>query len=166
MITTGCGGAVTPTPSQHPEDPAASTLPLTDDDLAVCDGTIRMDQGATRMRQVRLSQAAVDRLQRGLDLVTEGQALVLQYASDRMVARVRTLGFAVTNATIAIEDLRTTERVDASVTNVKRRTVALRRSIDSFRSWLGCPPPAPTTTAPPDTGSPEPSDPASSAPPA
>jgi hypothetical protein len=140
----GCGGGATaPTDPGVTDSPTASARVLGEAELAVCDGTIRMGQGVTRLRQVRIRRGAADRLGSALDMVLEGQQLVLDYQPGRMRSRVRTLGFAVTNMTIALEDFRTTDRYDAAASNVKRRITALRRAIDSFRSWVGCPDPDP-----------------------
>jgi hypothetical protein len=139
LVVTGCGGGASPSPTAAPGDPMASMSPLSDDDLAVCDGTVRMVEGVGRLRAVRVRRGAADQLARALERVVEGQQLVLEYASGAMRTRVRSLGFAVANVTIAIEDLRTTDRYEAAATNVRRRITALRRAVESFRSWLGCP---------------------------
>jgi hypothetical protein len=160
LLLVGCGGAASPTTPQASVAPSASIAVLGEAELAVCDGTIRMGQGVTMLRETRLRRGAANRLTSGLDTVVEGQRLVLEYATARMRTRVRTLGFAVTNMTIAVEDYQTTDRLDAAASNIKRRTTALRRAVDSFRSWVGCPPPvaddaAPATTDPAATSKPE-----------
>lgn len=138
----GCGGGAAPATPAPTIDPSASATPaLGEAELAVCDGAARMSDGVTMIRTIRLRKGADGRLASALDLVGEGQRLVLDFAPARMYVRVRTLGFAVTNLTIAVEDLQTTDRLDAAVSNVKRRTTALRRAIDGFRAWVGCPGP-------------------------
>lgn len=138
-IIVACGGGAAPSLPSATTDPSASVPVLGEAELAVCDGTVRMSQGVARIRDARVRRGADGRLESALGLVVEGQQLVLEYATRRMRARVRTLGFAVTNMTIAVEDFRTTDRVEAAASNIKRRATALRRSIESFRSWLGCP---------------------------
>lgn len=136
-----CGGGSEPSFPAATSDPASSIPVLGEAELAVCDGTVRMAQGVARLRDIRARKGAEARLDAALSLVVEGQRLVLDYGTARMRTRVRTLGFAVTNMTIAVEDFRTTDRLEAAASNIKRRTTALRRSIESFRSWLGCPEP-------------------------
>jgi len=157
----GCGGAATPSAPASSPGPSASAAALGEAELAVCDGTVRMAEGVTSLRSIRLRRGAETRLTSALDLVTEGQRLILDYAPGRMATRVRTLGFAVTNMTIAVEDFRTTDQLDAAAANVKRRTTALRRAIDAFRVWVGCPSTAsdPTGASPSAPGSADPSSP-------
>jgi hypothetical protein len=137
----GCGGGAVPGDPVTSADPSASAQVLGEAELAVCDGTIRMDQGVTRLRSVRLRRGAGGNLVGALDLVLEGQRLVEEYAPSRMRTRVRTLGFAVSNVVIAVEDFRTTDRQQVAASNIRRRTNALRRSIEGFREWVGCPDP-------------------------
>lgn len=138
----GCGGGTAPIDPVATGGPSSSVPILGEAELAVCDGTIRMGQGVTALRAIRLRKDAGNHLGSALETVLEGQRLVSEYASGRMRARVRTLGFAVTNVTIAVEDYRTTDRFQAAASNVRRRTTALRRTLDSFRSWVGCPVPS------------------------
>lgn len=135
----GCGGGASPSGPVGTSGPSASLPILGEAELAVCDGTLRMSEGVARIREIRLRRGAEARVADAFDLVAEGQALVTDYASSRMRTRARTLGFAVTNLAIAVEDLHTTNRVDAAISNIKRRTTALRRSIEGFRTWVGCP---------------------------
>jgi hypothetical protein len=139
MLLTGCGGGSGTSGPGSTVGPSSSAVVLDEDELAVCDGTLRMAQGASRLRSVRIRHGAADRLTSAMDLITEGQQLIVEYAPGPMRTRVRTLGFAVTNLVIAVEDFRTTDRIDAAATNVKRRTTALRRAIDTFRASVGCP---------------------------
>jgi hypothetical protein len=153
-----CGGA-TPSAPVASLLPSASSPVLGQAELTVCDGTVQMRDGVTHLRQVRLRRGAADQLGVALDIVVEGQRLVTDAATTRMRTRVRTLGFAVSNMVIAVEDVRTTDRIDAAASNLRRRTTALRRAIDSFRDWVGCPAPGGTneadgTTAPGSTGPP------------
>lgn len=134
----GCGGGASPSGPATTVGPSASVPVLGEAELAVCDGTLRMAEGVARIREIRLGRAATARVANAFDLVVEGQALVTEYAPSRMRTRARTLGFAVTNLAIAVEDLRTTNRVDAAVSNIRRRTTALRRSLEGFRTWVGC----------------------------
>lgn len=149
-VLAGCGGGAAPAPTSTPPGPSASVPVLGEAELAVCDGTVRMDEGVRRLRSIRLRRGAGNSLVGALDLILEGQRLVGEYASSRMRARVRTLGFAVTNVVIAVEDFQTTDRQQVAASNIRRRTNALRRAIDTFREWVGCPP------SPRDEGDPEP----------
>lgn len=140
IVLVGCGdGSTTPSVPAPTGGPSASAPILGEAELAVCDGTTRMNQGVDELHQVRLRRGAGDSLTSALDRVVEGQRLVLEYATGRMRTRVRTLGFAVANITIAVEDFRTTDRYDEAAANIKRRTTALRRAVEAFRTWVGCP---------------------------
>jgi hypothetical protein len=128
---------------------------LTEADLAVCDGTVRMGQGVSRLERLRVRRQSINSIGGALDSVLEGHRLVVEFAPGRMRTRVRTLGFAVTNLTIGVEGLETSDRMDAAVALIKRRTTALRRAIDNFRSWVGCPSPTDRPVAtPPATAEP------------
>jgi len=144
----GCGGGAAPSVPLPTADPSASIPVLGEAELAVCDGVARMTEGVERFRTTRLRKGADARLSGALDLVTEGQRIVIDFAPTRMYTRVRTLGFAVTNMTIAVEDFGTTDRLDAAASNIKRRTTALRRAVDGFRTWVGCPDPTIDDAAP------------------
>ena len=139
LVLVGCGGSGGPTAPGSSVAPSASAAVLGEAELAVCDGTTRIGEGVTHLRSIRLRRGAADRLGAALDMVVEGQRLIVEYATSRMRTRVRSLGFAVSNITIAVEDFQTTDRVEAAASNVKRRTTALRRAVDGFRSWVGCP---------------------------
>ena len=93
----------------------------------------------TRLEGIRLRRGASATLGSALELVLEGQRLVLDYAPGRMRPQVRTLGFAVTNLTIAVEGFRTTQRIEAAASTIRRRITSLRRAVDHFRSGVGCP---------------------------
>ncbi len=144
----GCGGGAAPGEPVTSADPSASVPVLGEAELAMCDGTIRMDQGVTKLRSVRLRRGAGGSLVGALDMILEGQRLVEEYAPSRTRTRVRTLGFAVTNVVIAVEDFRTTDRQQVAASNIRRRTNALRRGIESFRAWAGCPDPDDAAGAP------------------
>lgn len=137
----GCGSGSAPGGPVASADPSASMPVLGEAELAVCDGTVRMSEGVTRLRSVRVRRGAGNSLGGALDLVLEGQRLVEEYAPSRMRTRVRTLGFAVTNVVIAVEDFRTTDRQQAAASNIRRRTNALGHGIEGFREWVGCPDP-------------------------
>jgi hypothetical protein len=139
LAVLGCGGGASPSGPVATGGPSSSVPALGEAELAVCDGTVRMSEGVARIREIRLRRGAEARVASAFELVAEGQALVTDYAPLGMRTRARSLGFAVTNLSIAIEDLHTTDRVDAAVSNIKRRTTALRRSIEGFRTWVGCP---------------------------
>ena len=138
VVVAGCGGGVAPTGPGTTGAPTASAPPLGEAELAVCDGTVRMDDGVTRLEGLRVRRGSANDLASALDLVLEGQRLVLDYAPGRMRRQVRTLGFAVTNLTIAVEGFRTADRLEAAASTIRRRTTAMRRALDSFRSWVGC----------------------------
>jgi hypothetical protein len=70
--------------------------------------------------------------------VLTGQDALRQRAPYQMRTRLRSLGLAVTNLALAVEDLRTTDNVDAAATNVKRSSTALGKAIRSFQRWVGC----------------------------
>lgn len=146
-VLAGCGGGAAPAEPTATSGPSSTAPVLGEAELAVCDGTIRMSQGVAILRAIRLRRGAGDDLAGALETILEGQRLVLDYASSRMRTRVRTLGFAVTNVTLAVEDFRTTGHRGTAASNIKRRTTALRRAIETFRSWVGCP--DPTTDGPP-----------------
>jgi hypothetical protein len=139
-VLLGCGGGA-PGEATPSDQPSASAAVLSEAVLAVCDGTVRMTQGATALQRIRLRQGAAGQLGNALDLVVEGQQLVLDYAPSVLRTRVRSLGFAVTNITIAIEGFRTTNDLATAADTIRRRTTALRRAIDSFRVSVGCPAP-------------------------
>ena len=153
VIVAGCGGGAAPTGPGATGAPTASVPPLGEAELAVCDGTLRMGDGVTRLERTRVRRGAGNDLASALDLVLEGQRLVLDYATGRMRRQVRTLGFAVTNLTIAVEGFRTADRLQAAASTIRRRTSGMRRAIDNFRSWVGCPapvagPPGPVPATP------------------
>ena len=153
-VFAGCGGGAAPTGPGTTDASTASAPALTEDELAVCDGTVRMGDGVTRLEGIRLRRGASGTLSNALELVLEGQRLVLDYAPGRIRPQVRTLGFAVTNLTIAVEGFRTTPRIEAAASTIRRRTTSLRRAIDNFRSWVGCPgaSPVPDASARPSLG--------------
>jgi hypothetical protein len=146
VAVVGCGGGASPSgPTTTSGSPAASASPLGEAELAMCDGTVRMGDGVARLEGIRMRRGAGNTLGSALDLVLEGQRLVLDYAPGRLRSQVRTLGFAVTNLTIAVEGLRTADRVEAAAATIRKRTTALGRAIDHFRTVVGCPG---ATTAP------------------
>jgi hypothetical protein len=98
-----------------------------------------MDDGVTRLEGIRLRRGASATLGSALELVLEGQRSVLDYAPGWMRPQVRTLGFAVTNLTIAVEGFRTTQRIEAAASTIRKRITSLSRAVDHFRSWVGCP---------------------------
>ena len=155
MAVAGCGGGAAPTGPGTTDTSSPSAPALDEDELAVCDGTVRMSDGVTRLEGIRLRRGASNTLGSAVDLVLEGQQLVLDYAPGRMRPQVRTLGFAVTNLTIAVEGLRTAERVEAAASNIRRRITSLRKAVDHFRSWVGCP----GATANPEASTRPPADP-------
>lgn len=142
LALVGCDtGGVAPTGPVATDAPTSSVSPLGEPELAVCDGIVRMTQGVTRLEGVRIRRGAAGSLETALDLVLEGQSLVLDYVPGRLRRQVRTLGFAVSNLIIAVEGFRTTNRIEAAAATIRRRTTALRRAIDQFRSQVGCPDP-------------------------
>jgi hypothetical protein len=151
IAVSGCGGGAAPSGSGPSQLPSASVPALTEADLAVCDGTVRMGEGVARLDGLRVRRQSINSIGGALDLVLEGQRLVLDYAPGRMRTRVRTLGFSVTNLVIAIEGLETADRVEAAVATIRRRTTALGRALDNFRTWVGCPSPTdrPPASTPP-----------------
>jgi hypothetical protein len=145
VVVTGCGGGAAPTGPNTTDVPSPSVAPLSEAELAVCDGTVLMREGVARLERIRVRRGAGDSIVGALDLVLEGQRLVLDDTPGRLRQQARTLGFAVTNLTIAVEGFRTTDRMEAAAATIKRRTTALRKAIDTFRASVGCPGP----TAPP-----------------
>jgi len=71
-------------------------------------------------------------------VLTGQDALVQRAPPYQMRTRLRTLGLAVTNLTLAIEDVQTTARIDVAADNVKRSVTGLGKAIDSFQRWVGC----------------------------
>ncbi len=160
MAVLGCGGGAAPT-GPGATDVATSSAPaLSDDERAVCDGTVRMGEAVRRLEGIRVRRGAASTLLSTLESLLEGQRLVLDHAPGRMRSQVRTLGFAVTNLTIAIEGFRTADRIEAAASTIRRRTTALSRAVERFRSWVGCPSPVPgagvSVSAPPASADPGP----------
>lgn len=140
----GCGSSGAPaspvaSASVGSPDPSASPVPSLDvEDIAVCQATRKMEDGLVRLRAVKLRQGARNRLDQALQSILTGHDAVLLHAQRDMRARLRTLGLAVTNMTLAVEDFRTTNRIDVAAANVRRSGTQLVRAVDSFQRWLGC----------------------------
>jgi hypothetical protein len=144
LVLAGCGASGSsngPTSSTDPgsPDPSASPAPSLDvEDIAVCRATLRMEDGLARVQAVKLRQGARNRLDQAMQSVLTGQDALLQHAQYDMRTRLRTLGLAVTNMTLAVEDFQTTDHIDVASANVRRASAQLHRAIDSFQRWLGC----------------------------
>ena len=134
-----CGGGAAPSSSPASTGPDASPLASLDpQDVLVCEATLLMESGLDRVRAVKLRRGARNRLDQALQSVLTGQDALLQRATYRMRTRLRTLGIAVTNLTLAVEDFRTTIHLDVAATNVRRASTQLGKAIDNFQKWLGC----------------------------
>lgn len=149
----GSGSPVTPAPSLGPiGSPMGSLDP---GDVGVCEATLTMEHGLERVASVKLRGDARGRLDQALQSVLTGNDALLQRAPYTMRTRLRTFGLAVTNLTLAVEDFRTTNRIDIAATNVRKATTQLTKAIDSFQRWLGCD--ALVMPTPPADASPSPS---------
>ena len=131
----GAGSPGSTPPDQPGASPARSLDPI---DVAVCEATLIMEAGLTRVKAIKVRRNTRGRLEQALQSVLTGQDALRQRAPYQMRTRLRSLGLAVTNLTLAVEDLRTTDNVDAAATNVKRSGTALGKAIRSFQRWVGC----------------------------
>lgn len=145
VLVVACGSGATPTPNESPVGPETSApsspMPSLDaTSIAVCETTDVMVDGVRRMRELEVKRGNADRLADAFDVVHTGRDMLMERYPSSMRTRVRTLDIAVTNMTIAIEDLRTapSTRTSATVANVRSRITGLRRSIASFRGFVGC----------------------------
>ncbi len=156
LVVVGCGGSaspVTPAPSLGATgSPMGSLDPA---DVGVCEATLTMEHGLERVAAVKLRGGARGRLDQALQSVLTGNDALLQRAPYTMRTRLRTFGLVVTNLTLAVEDFRTTNRIDIAATNVRKATAQLAKAIDSFQRWLGCD--AIVMPTPPPDASPSPS---------
>jgi hypothetical protein len=161
LAVTGCGAATPGGPADSAQPNASPAASLDLDGIAVCDATVMMEKGLARVRAVKLRRAARSRLEGTLQSVLTGQDALLNRASYRMRTRLRTLGLAVTNLTLAVEDFRTTANIVVAATNVRRASKDLGKAIDSFQKWVGCGdiviPTAPPDLSPDEESSPGPS---------
>lgn|GEM_PF-2918121 len=144
VVLAGCGAGGAPTGSVASvtvgsPDPSASPQPSLDvEDIAVCQATLKMEDGLVRLRAVKLRQGAQNRLEQAHQSILTGYDALLLHAQRDMRTRLRTLGLALTNMALAVEDLRTTDRIDVAAANVRRASNQLGKAIDSFQGWLGC----------------------------
>ena len=139
LVMVACSGPGTPTRPTGSLDPGASPLASLDpDDIAVCEAMLVMEDGLHRVQAVKLRAGARHRLDQALQSVLTGQDALLQNASLRMRTRLRTLGIAITNLVLAVEDFRTTIHLDVAASNVKRSSSQLRKAIDTFQRFVGC----------------------------
>ena len=144
VVLAGCGSGGAPTSPVASTtvgslDPSASPLPSLDiEDIAVCQATLRMEDGLVRLRAVKLRQGARNRLEQAHQSILTGYDALLLHAQRDMRTRLRTLGLAITNIALAVEDFRTTDRIDVAAANVRRASTQLGKAIDSFQRWLGC----------------------------
>ena len=139
LVVVACGGPSAPTRPTGSVDPSASPLASLDPDaVAVCEDMLLMDDGLVRVQNVKLRAGARGRLDQALQSVLTGQDALVQHASNQMSTRLRTLGLAINNLVIAVEDFRTTIHLDVAAVNVRRATTQLRKAGDSFQRWVGC----------------------------
>ncbi len=138
LVLAGCGAGTpaSPTASLRPGDSPAPSLD--DGGIAVCDATLMMETGLTLVAAVKLKRGARDQLEQALQSVLTGQDALRSRASYRMRTRLRTLGLAVTNLTLSVEDFRTTSHISDAAVNVRKATKALGKAIDAFQRWVGC----------------------------
>ncbi len=137
LVIAGCGaGSSGPT---TPIQPGATPAPSLDVvDASVCEATFTMEEGLARVKRVKVRRGSRGRLEQAMELVLTGQDALVQRAPYQMRTRLRALGLAVTNLTLAIEDVRTTARLDEAASNVKRSVTGLGKAIDNFQAWVGC----------------------------
>jgi hypothetical protein len=145
VLVVACGSGATPAPDESPVGPEASApstpLPSLDPtSIAVCEATDVMADGVRRLRELEVRRGNADRLADAFDVVRTGRDMLMERYASSMRTRVRTLDIAVTNMAIAVEDLRTTpsNRMSATTANIRSRITGLRRSIATFREFVGC----------------------------
>ena len=137
LVIAGCGaGSSGPTTPSRPGATPAPTLDVVD--ASVCEATLTMEEGLARVKRIKVRRGSRGRLEQAMESVLTGQDALVQRAPYQMRTRLRTLGLAVTNLTLAIEDVRTTARLDAAASNVKRSVTGLGKAIDKFQAWVGC----------------------------
>ena len=139
LVLMACGGAAPPAGPAGSSGPSTSPLAsLGPDEIGVCEAMLVMEAGLARVQTVKLRAGARHRLDQAVQSVLTGQDALLQRAPYWMRTRLRTLGIAVTNLVLAVEDFRTTIHLDVAAVNVKRASTQLRKSINSFQRWVGC----------------------------
>jgi hypothetical protein len=137
LVVTACGaGSSGPATSGPPDASPAPSLDVID--AEVCEATFAMEDSLVRVKAIKVRRGTRGRLEQALQSVLTGQDALLQRAPYQMRTRLRTLGLAVTNLTLAIEDVRTTARIDTAASHVKRSATSLGKAIDSFQRWVGC----------------------------
>ena len=156
LTLVGCSGAAVPAAPSDPTGPSGSSLAsLGPDEIGVCEAMLTMEAGLARVRSVKLRAGARNRLNQALQSVLTGRDALLQVAPYQISTRLRTLGIAISNLEIAVEDFQTTLHIDTAAADVRRNSQQLRKAIDTFQRWVGCDALV-LPTAPPDA-SPEPS---------
>jgi hypothetical protein len=139
LVLMACGGDAPPAGPAGSYGPSTSPMASLDPDaIGVCEAMLMMEAGLARVQAVKLRAGARRRLDQAVQSVLTGQDALLQRAPYRMRTRLRTLGIAVTNLVLAVEDFRTTVRLDVAAVNVRRASTQLRKAIDSFQRWVGC----------------------------
>ncbi len=141
LVLVACGGpGDAGTTELAPSIRAASPLASLDpDDVAVCEAMLVMEDGLHRVQAVKLRAGARHRLDQALQSVLTGQDAVLQNATLRMRTRLRTLGLAITNLVLAVEDFRTT--VTSRCRGGQREALpapSCARPSTPSRRWVGC----------------------------
>ncbi len=156
LVLAGCGGGAAPAEPSGSIGPSASPIASLDPaEIGVCEAMLTMEAGLARVQSVKLRAGARKRLDQALQSVLTGQDALLQVAPFQMATQLRSLGIAIDNLEIAVEDFRTTLHLDEAAADVKRSTNQLRKAIDVFQHFVGCDAIV-LPTAPPN-GSPEPS---------
>ncbi|MCY7417607.1 MAG: hypothetical protein LH650_03765, partial [Chloroflexi bacterium] len=103
-----------------------------------CQASLKMADWLVHFRAGKLRQGARNRLEQAHQSILTGYDAVLLHAQRDMRTRLRTLGLAVRNMALAVEDFRTTDRIDVAAANARRASTQLGKAIDSFQRWLGC----------------------------
>jgi len=152
-VMVGCAGGTPPTPSPSVVPGTSPAASLRTSELGVCEATSTMDDGLTRLQAITLRRTSRRRLDQALEHILTGQDVLRQRATYRMGSRIRTLGIAVTNLILAVEDFQTTTRYDLAAANVRRSANAMGKAVRSFERWVGCDAmPEPVSVPSPGTG--------------
>ena len=126
LALAGCGGGsnASPSPNASDDSPYASGEtpgPTLNVDPQVCDAMRSLAAAVAAVKAVKLGRTTRDDLLVAFGNVSVAMEDVRRFAPDALRARVRTLGYAVTDLGLSVEDYRTTDRPDLAAPDIDRK---------------------------------------------
>jgi hypothetical protein len=144
MALAGCGGgsSASPGPASSDDYPYASGEtpgPTLNVDPQLCAAMHNLGVAVAGVKAVKLKPTTRDDLEVAFGNVNVAMDDVWRFAPDLLNARVRTLGYAVVDLGLAVEDFRTTDHLTQAGPDIDRKGSVVEKALRGLRVATTCP---------------------------